>query len=68
MTTAETEPEIYLDYQSSKPVDPRVVEAMRPYFFESFGNPSSLHLEGDRATKILDECREKHCRFYRGKP
>jgi len=33
----------YLDYQSSKPVDPRVVDAMLPYFHEKFGNPSSLH-------------------------
>jgi len=63
MTTAETEPEVYLDYQSSKPVDPRVVEAMRPYFFEKFGNPSSLHIEGDRATKVLEESREKIADF-----
>jgi cysteine desulfurase len=63
MTTAETEPEVYLDYQSSKPVDPRVIEAMHPYFFERFGNPSSLHLEGDRATKVLEECREKIADF-----
>jgi cysteine desulfurase len=48
----------YLDYQSSKPVDPRVIEAMTPYFHERFGNPSSLHGEGDEATKILEECRE----------
>ncbi|MEJ2066813.1 MAG: cysteine desulfurase NifS, partial [Deltaproteobacteria bacterium] len=38
---------VYLDYQSSKPVDPRVIEAMQPYLYERFGNPSSLHGEGD---------------------
>ena len=54
---------IYLDYQSSKPVDPRVVEAMLPYFREKFGNPSSLHLEGDQATEILESCREDIARF-----
>ena len=42
--------QFYLDYQSSKPVDPRVVDAMRPWFTERFGNPSSLHLDGDEAT------------------
>jgi cysteine desulfurase len=48
----------YLDYQSAKPVDPRVVEAMMPYFQQRFGNPSSLHAEGDEATKVLEECRQ----------
>ncbi|EFK08657.1 putative cysteine desulfurase NifS [delta proteobacterium NaphS2] len=68
MTTAETDTEVYLDYQSAKPVDPRVVEAMHPYFFEQFGNPSSLHLEGDRATKILEKCREEIARFIGASP
>jgi cysteine desulfurase len=49
--------EVYLDYQSAKPVDPRVVEAMLPYFTERFGNPASLHGVGDRATGVLDESR-----------
>lgn len=49
--------DIYLDYQSSKPVDPRVVEAMLPYFHDKFGNPSSLHAIGDVATKTLEESR-----------
>jgi cysteine desulfurase len=51
--------EVYLDYQSSRPVDPRVVKAMTPYFHEKFGNPSSLHFEGDRATEALESSREK---------
>jgi cysteine desulfurase len=54
---------VYLDYQSSKPVDPRVVEAMTPYFSKLFGNPSSLHLDGDRATEVLESSREKIARF-----
>lgn len=49
--------EIYLDYQSAKPVDPRVVDAMLPYFSEKFGNPASLHTVGDRATEALEESR-----------
>ncbi|MGB8656599.1 MAG: cysteine desulfurase family protein [Candidatus Zixiibacteriota bacterium] len=49
---------IYFDYQSSKPIDPRVTEAMLPYFSEKFGNPSSLHREGDDASEVLESCRE----------
>jgi cysteine desulfurase len=53
----------YIDYQSAKPVDPRVIEAMTPYFREGFGNPSALHAEGDEATKVLEECRRKIAGF-----
>jgi cysteine desulfurase len=54
---------IYFDYQSSKPVDPRVVETMLPYFHDKFGNPSSLHQEGDQATEVLDNCRGDVAKF-----
>jgi cysteine desulfurase len=50
---------VYLDYQSAKPVDPRVVEAMLPWFTERFGNPSSLHQDGDEATEALERSRER---------
>ncbi|MFW9804055.1 MAG: cysteine desulfurase family protein [Candidatus Thorarchaeota archaeon] len=49
--------EVYLDYQSSKPVDPRVIEGMLPYFHERFGNASALHHVGDVATEALEESR-----------
>jgi cysteine desulfurase len=58
----------YLDYQSAKPVDPRVIEAMMPYFQERFGNPSSLHGEGDEATKVLEECRKTIAGFINAEP
>jgi cysteine desulfurase len=32
---------IYLDYQATTPTDPRVVEAMLPWFYDRFGNPHS---------------------------
>jgi cysteine desulfurase len=48
---------IYLDYQSAKPVDPRVIQAMQPYYYERFGNPSSLHAIGDHATEALENAR-----------
>ena len=54
---------IYLDYQASKPVDSRVVEAMLPYFTEKFANASSLHTDGDIATDALEESRQKIAEF-----
>ena len=49
---------IYLDYSATTPVDPAVVEAMRPYFTESFGNASSIHIFGSEAKIALEESRE----------
>jgi cysteine desulfurase len=46
-----------MDYQSAKPVDPRVAKAMAAYLFDRFGNPSSLHSVGDDATETLDRSR-----------
>ncbi len=41
---------IYLDNQASTPIDPRVLEAMLPYFTEHFGNPhSESHVAGSNA-------------------
>ena len=48
---------IYLDHSATTPVDPRVVEAMLPYFTEKFGNASSLHRWGQAALGALDESR-----------
>ena len=59
---------VYLDYQSAKPVDPRVVEAMLPYFTERFGNPASLHTVGDRATEALEESRASVAGFVGARP
>lgn len=48
---------IYLDHSATTPVDPRVVEAMLPYFAEQFGNPSSLHRYGQAALAAVDGAR-----------
>lgn len=58
---------IYLDYAATTPVHPRVLEAMLPYFRETFGNPSSIHRFGQKAESALEMAREKvaavlHCR------
>jgi len=55
--------QVYLDYQSAKPVDPRVIEGMTKYFHEAFGNPSALHQVGDVATDALEESRKTIAKF-----
>lgn len=47
----------YLDYAATTPVDPRVLDAMRPYWAEDFGNPSSVHTFGQRAEAALEHSR-----------
>jgi cysteine desulfurase len=49
---------IYLDHAATTPVDPRVLEAMLPYYSESFGNPSSVYRLGREARKALDDARQ----------
>lgn len=55
--------QVYLDYQSAKPVDPRVIEGMSKYLHEAFGNPSALHQVGDVATDALEESRKAIAKF-----
>ncbi|MBD3219311.1 MAG: aminotransferase class V-fold PLP-dependent enzyme [candidate division Zixibacteria bacterium] len=49
---------IYLDHNSTTPPDPRVVEAMMPYYNEAWGNASSLHQFGRHAKAGVEEARE----------
>lgn len=49
---------IYLDYAATTPVDSRVSAVMRPYFSETFGNPSSIHRYGQQAEAAVDAARE----------
>ncbi len=49
---------VYLDYASTTPLDPRVAEAMQPFFRERFGNPSSVHSFGQSARQAVDAARE----------
>jgi cysteine desulfurase len=50
---------VYLDHQSTTPVLPEVFDAMKPYFVEAFGNPSSLHQHGLRVRDSLARARSQ---------
>lgn len=56
---------IYLDYNATTPVDPRVLQEMLPYFSETFGNAASAHPFGLDAKKSVDIVREKIARHLR---
>ncbi|HEX6035596.1 MAG TPA: cysteine desulfurase family protein [Anaerolineales bacterium] len=49
---------VYLDYSATTPVDARVLNAMSPFFSDSFGNPSSVHRYGQLAEAAVDSARE----------
>lgn len=49
---------IYLDHAATTAVDPRVVEAMLPYWTEQYGNPSSIYRLGREAAKAVKAARE----------
>lgn len=60
---------VYLDNQATTPVDPRVVEAMLPYFTEQFGNPASrTHAYGWRAEEAVLEGRTRVARLLNADP
>ena len=50
---------VYMDHAGTTALDPKVLEAMIPYFSKHFGNPSSLHSVGQEARYALDEARER---------
>jgi cysteine desulfurase len=51
-------PRVYLDNNASTPVLPEVLEAMRPYFGERFGNASSIHHYGQDTRAAVERARE----------
>ncbi len=48
---------IYLDYAATTPTDPAVVQAMAPYFSESFGNPSAVYSCGQETRTAVEQAR-----------
>ena len=50
---------VYMDHGAGMPLDSRVFEAMKPYFVENYGNPSSSHSFGNSARNAIADSREK---------
>ena len=59
---------IYLDYNSTTPVDRAVLEAMLPYFVDNFGNASSIHSAGQRGRAAVDAARDSVAALIGAKP
>jgi cysteine desulfurase len=59
---------VYLDYNATTPVDPRVAEAMQPYLTNLFGNPSSAHGYATDAARALHRSREQVARLIDANP
>ena len=51
--------QIYLDYNASTPVDPRVLDGMLPYLKQKYGNPSSSHGFGVACRAGIEQARER---------
>lgn len=58
----------YLDYAATTPCDPEVLKAMEPYFFEKFGNASSIYSYGQEAKKAIEDSREALADFLGAEP
>jgi len=60
---------LYLDYNATTPIDPRVFEAMTPYFLEEVGNAGSrTHLFGQRAKEASETARGQVAKLLDAKP
>jgi len=57
-------PRVYMDANATTPLLPEVMEAMRPYWIEHFGNASSIHQQGQRARTAVDQARETLAEFF----
>ncbi|EIJ44040.1 cysteine desulfurase family protein [Beggiatoa alba B18LD] len=59
---------IYLDYNATTPLDPRVLEAMLPYLQQLHGNASSVHHYGRRVRAAIDHAREQVANLVNAHP
>jgi len=60
--------QVYLDHSATTPTDPRVVEAMLPYFSDVYGNTSSAHQFGRRAERAVEKARRTIAEVLNCKP
>jgi cysteine desulfurase len=59
---------VYLDNNATTPVLPEVLEAMRPYFTEHFGNASSIHHHGQETRAAVERARESVAALFGCRP
>lgn len=60
---------IYMDHHATTPVDPRVLEAMLPYFTEHFGNAASIdHEYGAESGRAVETARQQVARLINARP
>jgi cysteine desulfurase len=59
---------IYLDYNATTPIDPRVAEEMIPFLRHHFGNPSSSHVLGRRTRAAVDKARGQVAALLEAEP
>lgn len=59
---------VYLDNAATTPLDPRVLEAMRPYLTDFFGNAASIHSMGRQSNVAVEESREKIAHILGAQP
>ncbi len=59
---------VYFDNNATTPLLPEVFEAMRPHFFEKFGNASSIHQQGQQARAATELAREQVAELLNCRP
>jgi len=59
---------IYMDHSATTPVDPRVFDAMKPYYNDVFGNASSVHTPGQKARQAVEDARDKVAALIKASP
>lgn len=59
---------VFLDYNSTTPVHPQVIDAMQPYWCEQYGNASSRHQSGQNAWRALEQARVAIAKLTQSQP
>lgn len=59
---------VFLDYNSTTPVHPQVLEAMQPYWSGCFGNASSRHQAGQKAWRAIEQARKQVAELTQSSP
>ncbi|MBZ5647526.1 MAG: cysteine desulfurase [Acidobacteriia bacterium] len=59
---------VYLDNNATTPLLPQVLEAMRPYYIEQFGNASSIHHHGQQTRAAVERARESVALMLHARP